>query len=117
MKSIQLKNIKIEEIEVLREQIIYFINDKSEALKTMNKENAEFYIGFILIDILVRLAFKLRNRMERNFKKTVSIRFTISEASALFLLCIQEVSFLTDYQKYVLLKTRNNIDQQLTNLI
>lgn len=117
MKSIQLKNFKIEEIEVLREQIIYFINDKSEALKSMNKENAEFYIGFILIDILMRLAFKLRNRMERNFKNAVSMRFTISEGSALFLLCIQEVSFLTDYQKHVLLKTRNNIDQQLTNLI
>jgi hypothetical protein len=117
MKSIQLKNIKVDEIEVLREQIIYFIKDKSEALKSMNKENAEFYIGFILTDILMRLAFKLRNKIERNFKNAVSIRFTISEASALFLLCIQEVSFLTDYQKYVLLKTRNNIDQQLTNLI
>lgn len=117
MKSIQLKNFKAGEIEVLWEQIIFFINDKSEALKSMNKENTEFYIGFILIDILMRLAFKLRNKMERNFKKTVSIRFTISEGSALFLLCIQEISFLTDYQKYVLLKTRNNIDQQLTNLI
>ena len=116
MKSIQLKNIQADEIEVLREQIIYFIGNKSIALKSMNKENTEFYIGFILIDILVRLAFKLRNKMERNFKKAVSIRFTISEASTLFLLCIQEVSFLTDYQKYVLLKTRNNIDQQLTNL-
>ncbi|KUJ63935.1 hypothetical protein AR687_01750 [Flavobacteriaceae bacterium CRH] len=116
MKSIQLKNIKVDEIEVLREQIIYFINDKSEALKSMNKENTEFYIGFILIDILMRLAFKLRNKMERNFKNAVSIRLTISEASVLFLLCIQEVSFLTDYQKHILLKTRNNIDQQLTNL-
>lgn len=116
MKSIQLKNIRVDEIEVLREQIIYFINDKSEALRTMNKENAEFYIGLILIDILMGLAFKLRNKMERNFKNAVSIRFTISEASALLLLCIQEVSFLTDYQKYVLLKTRNTIDQQLTNL-
>ena len=117
MKSIQLKNIKMDEIEVLREQIIYFINGKGEALKIMNKENTEFYIGFILIDILMRLAFKLRNKIERNLKNAVSIRFTISEASALFLLCIQEVSFLTDYQKHVLLKTRNNIDQQLTNLI
>jgi hypothetical protein len=117
MKSIQLKNIKVDEIEVLREQIIYFINDKSEALKSMNKENTEFYIGLILIDILMRLTFKLRNKIDRNFKNAVSIRFTISEASALFLLCIQEVSFLTDYQKHVLLKTRNNIDQQLTNLI
>ncbi|MFV8373994.1 hypothetical protein ACNQGC_01590 [Flavobacterium sp. GSP11] len=116
MKSIQLKNIKVDEIEVLREQIIYFINDKSEALKSMNKDNADFYVSYILIDVLMRLTLKLRNRMEQSFKKTFSIRLTISEASALFLLCIQEVSFLTDYQKHVLLKTRNNIDQQLTNL-
>ena len=117
MKSIQLKNIKVDEIEVLREQIIYFINNKSEALKSMNKENTEFYIGFILIDVLVRLTYKLRNKMELNFKKSFSISFTISEASALLLLCFQEFSHLTDYQKNVLLKTRNNIDEQLTNLI
>lgn len=117
MKSIQLKKNNVDEIEVLREQIIYFINDKSEELKSMTKEDTEFYIGFILIDILMGLAFKLRNKMERNFKNAVSVRLTISEASALFLMCIQEVSFLTDYQKHVLLKTRNNIDEQLTNLI
>lgn len=117
MKSIKLKNIKTEEIAVLWEQISCFIHDKSLELKSAKKDNTAFYISFILIDVLGRLTYKLRNKMERNFKKSFSISFTISEASALLLLCFQELSHLTDYQRNVLLKTRNSIDEQLTNLI
>ena len=117
MKSVKLKNVKPEEIEVLWEQISSFIHDKSVELKREKKDNSAFYMNYILIDILVRLTYKFRNKMEHNFKKSFSISFTISEASALLLLCFRELSDLTEYQKNVLLKTRNNIDEQLTNLI
>ena len=117
MRSIKLKNVKTDEIGVLWGQISCFINDKSLEFKSTKKDNTAFYISFILIDVLVRLTYKLRNKMERNSKKSFSISFTISEASALILLCFQELPQLTDYQRNVLLKTRNSIDEQLTNLI
>ena len=114
MTSIQLKKCTRDEIEVLREQINAFIQQRTE--KQISKGNFDFYVSCILIDILRRLSLKLRNKIELSFKNCISVQMTIFEATALLIVCHWEIAFLNAYQKNVLMKTRNNIDQQLTNL-
>ena len=116
MNSIQLKKCTRDEIEVIREQINAFIQQRNETQISKGKGNFDFYVSCILIDILKRLSIKLRNKVELSCKYQVTIRIPQFEASALLLVCYWELRFLNAYQKNVLLKTRNNIDQQLTNL-
>lgn len=116
MTSIQLKKCTRDEIEVLREQINAFILQRDETQIGKCKGNFDFYVSCILTDILRRLSIKLRNKIELSFKNCISVRMTVSEATALLIVCHWEIAFLNAYQGNVLLKTRNSIDQQLTNL-
>ena len=116
MTSIQLKKCTREEIEVLREQINAFIQKRAEKQISKGRGNIDFYVNCILVDILKRLSIKLRNKVELSCKYQLTIRIPPFEASALLLVCHWELRFLNAYQKNVLMKTRNNIDQQLTNL-
>ena len=116
MNSIQLKKCTRDEIEVIREQINAFIQQRNETQISKGKGNFDFYVSCILIDILRRLSLKLRNKIELSFKNCISVRMTVFEATSLLIVCHWEIAFLNAYQKNVLLKTRNSIDQQLTNL-
>ena len=116
MTSILLKKCTKDELEVLREQINAFIQQRDERPINKSKGNVDFYVSCILMDILRRLSLKLRNKIELSFKNCISVRMTVFEATALLIVCHWEIAFLNAYQKNVLLKTRNSIDQQLTNL-
>jgi hypothetical protein len=116
MTSILLKKCTKDELEVLREQINAFIQQRDERPISKSKGNVDFYVSCILMDILKRLSIKIRNKIELSCKYQVTIRIPIFEASALLLVCHWELSFLNAYQKNVLMKIRNSIDQQLTNL-
>ena len=117
MKTIQLKKVTVDEIDVLREQIGCFVLQQNEIVNSGDKDNFDFCIGCILIDILLRLTLKLRNKTEMAVKKNFSVRLSLAETSALMVVCKRETAQLTDYQNHVLTKTRNAIDQELTNLI
>jgi hypothetical protein len=115
MTNILLKKCTRDEIEVLREQIHAFLQQQAEKPIGKSKGNIDFYVNCILVDVLKRLSIKLRNKVELSCKYQVTIRISQFEASALLLVCHWELRFLNAYQKNVLMKTRNNIDQQLTN--
>lgn len=116
MNSIQLKKCTRDEIEVIREQINAFIQQRNETQISKGKGNFDFYVSCILMDIFRQLSLKLRNKSELSFKNCISVRMTVFEATSLLIVCHWETVFLNAYQKNVLLKTRNSIDQQLTNL-
>jgi len=116
MTSILLKKCTKDELEVLREQINAFIQQRDERPISRSKGNVDFYVSCILMDILKRLSMKIRNKIEVNCRYQLTIRIPVFEASALLLVCNWELRFLNAYQRNVLMKTRNSIDQQLTNL-
>lgn len=116
MTSILLKKYTKDELEVLREQINAFTQQRDERPISKSKGNVDFYVSCILMDILKRLSMKIRNKIELNSRNQLTIRIPVFEASALLLVCHWELRFLNAYQRNVLMKTRNCIDQQLTNL-
>lgn len=111
MIKITVKELKIQELEVLQNELELYVNYISNyVLKN------DFLNAIISLDIANNLYFILRSRIE-NGRTSTNINFTVSQAATIVKCCKYQRPNRNEYVKNVLLQLSATIDQQLISLV
>lgn len=109
---ITLKNMDADSIICIQNKVLKYIKLKSDNLKNTNPDYLDC---ILLIDTSQKLYFFLRNKLERMTRKTINIRFTITDAIVL-LSCVNSGDDENEFVLYASVKTIIQLNLQLHNL-
>jgi hypothetical protein len=116
MRKVTLSKLEIVEIEVLQDQLNNFLSYKNSCIGGMDKNSNGYYDTLLLVDILHRLFFSFRGKIEKSTKNVASLILTVSEAVIILQVCNTSLTIRSDYEKHVMSKTSNLIHEQLINI-
>jgi hypothetical protein len=116
MKQISLKKIEIVEIQVLQSELLNFLTYKNYDLQMIDKSSNDFYDAVLIIDILQKLYYNFRSKIEKTTKTTANLNLSCSEAVILVLCCNFNKTIRANYDAFVMQKTLGLIHKQLIDL-
>lgn len=116
MKTVTLSKLEIVEIEALQRQLDNFITYKNASIRYMNRNDNKFYDAILMIDILQKLFYSFRSKIEKTTKTTASLTLSVSEAVMILQVCNSALTMQDDYERFVMQKSSGLIHQQLMNI-
>ena len=117
--KIQFKQLEFTELEVLKEQTLLFVNFQKSQIDFSTNDN-DRYTRFVFFGVGRELYFNFGSRIIQNLKThgKTHCTFSVSVAEAAFLqfVCCFDTTNKNDFQKHVLSKLSNLIDQQIKSI-
>ena len=116
MKTVKLTKIEIVEIEVLQSQLQNYLTYKNATLPASSLNTVAYFETLLVIDLLQKLYYNFRSKIERTAKTHSSLNFSISEAVILLQCCNSVLTMQNDYEKFVQHKISGLLHKELINL-
>jgi len=116
MTTVKLKKIEIAEIEVLQGELLNFLTLKNARLGFLQKTENEYFDTLLTVDILQKLYYNFRGKIEKVSKTLGSLTLTVSESVMLMQVCSESATLQSDYCRHVLQKFLNLLFNELINL-
>lgn len=114
MKTIDLNQIKPDEVEVLQNELEQYSN--IEKLGLHHWGTNDFLNALLTVEISLKLWFMLRSRLESK-SKTYNLKLRISEAVIILKCCQWPRSLRNDYERNVTEKFKGLLAEQLMNIL
>lgn len=113
MKTIQIKNVRQDEIHVLQNELHEYQNTLAANLQSQT----DFLNAIIYVDLALRLWFNFRNKIENQEPKNgYAITLKASEAAVLLKVCLWQNKSNDTFKRHVKTKFSFSLDQQLKSL-
>ncbi|HLF51882.1 hypothetical protein [Flavobacterium sp.] len=116
MRNIALKKIEIVEIQVLQNELLNFLTYQSYEVQMIDKTDNKFLDCVLITDILQKLYYSFRSKIEKTSKAYATINLSPSEAVILILCCNSTNTIRGDFEKFVLQKTSDLIHWHLMSI-
>jgi len=110
MKAIELKKVEVVEIQVLQKEVQKFLTYKNA---TISATDIDFFDSLLVIDVLQRLYYNFRGKIERTSRIEANLKLQVSEGCILLLCCTFNQSLRNEYDTFVMRKFSALLDQQL----
>lgn len=113
MKAIELKKVEMVDLEVLQQEVQNFLTYKSSNIKATN---SDYLDSLLVIDVLQRLYYNFRGKIERTARNEANLKLQVSDACVLLLCCTFNSSLRNEYDGFVMKKFSRLIHEQLINI-
>jgi hypothetical protein len=116
MKPISLKKMEVVEIEVLQQALMNMLTYKNAYYSIVDTDSNEYYDTILLIDVLQKLYYNFRGKIEKTSKTTANLNLSCSEAVVILMCCNFDKSIRNDFEKFVTQKIGSLLHQQLISI-
>lgn len=116
MRTVKLSKIEIVEIKVLQSELQNYLSYKDASLSS-NVRNVEAYFETLLvIDILQKLYYNFRGKIEKTTNNHASLNLSVSEAVMLLQCCNSRLTIQDNYDRFVMQKISALLHKELINI-